>query len=166
MVVKKPNTDGAGRRVAKKGEAPRANLVEKDITPVMDAFVDYIKRETGYDADPRSVQLGAVLRGDFQKSPENQKRIADRKAELEAEAEAREERAAERERKRAEKAAAPAKEKPAPKSTAKSVSTTAKTKAAAASAKPAASKRPVAKTAPVAARRRPASKPASDGDDF
>lgn len=58
----------------------QAHYASKDITPVMRDFIEYIERETGYKVDPMSVQLSSLLRGSFQKSPANQKRIAAQKA--------------------------------------------------------------------------------------
>lgn len=84
--------------------APQANRTTKAITPVMQDFLAYIEQQTGYKADPMSVQLGGLLRGEFQKSEGNQKRIA---AQSEAVAKANAE--------RAERAAArAAKAEPAP----------------------------------------------------
>lgn len=164
-------TDVAGRRIAKKGEPINAKYADEEraIPAVINDFVDYLKETTGYDVDPHSVYLGSALRGQFQKSEGNQKRIAARAAEIEQEkidrAKRAEERAAakaEREAARAakaeEKAAAPAKEKAAPK-------TAAKAPAAKAPAKTA-TKAAAAKAAPATTRRRPARPAASKGEDF
>ncbi|UYL85336.1 hypothetical protein SEA_HAGER_43 [Microbacterium phage Hager] len=159
-------TDAAKRRVAKKGEPPRANYAEKAIPTVIQNFVDYLTEQTGYEVDPRSVYLGSALRGEFQKSPENQKRIADRQAEIEREAEERAKRAEERAAKKAEREAAAA-EKAAAAKEAKSAPKAAATKAA--PAKTAAKKAPAktdAKAAPATTRRRPARPAASKGEDF
>lgn len=155
-------TDAAGRRKGTKGEPPRANYAEKEIPTVIQNFVDYLKEQTGYEVDPRSVYLGSALRGEFQKSPENQKRIADRAAEIEQERIDREARAeeraaakAEREAAKAAKAAEPKAEKAAPKSAAKT-----------APAKKAPAKTAAAKATPATTRRRPARPAASKGEDF
>jgi hypothetical protein len=87
--------------------APKAHLIAKGTTPVVDLFLKYIKEQTGYDADPMSVQLGSTLRGEFQKSQMNQKRIADAAARKKAAAEARASRAAERAAAKVAKAAEP-----------------------------------------------------------
>lgn len=166
--------DAAGRRVKKAGEAPKAALADKDITPVISEFVSYIEAQTGYKVDPLSVQLGSSLRADFQKSPENQARIEARKQEILDEASAREQKRAERaERKAAreaaakEKAAQPKAEKKAP--AAKPAAKAAPAKKAVA-AKPAAkaAAKPAAKTvaAKPSARRRPAKPAAGDDSDF
>jgi len=164
--------DIAGRRIPKKGEAPKANLADKIVTPVIDDLVAYIKEQTGYEADPMSVQLGSVLRGDFQKSEGNQTRIAQRKLELEAEAEARAQRAIDRAAAkearaaaRAAKAAEPKAEKvakaPAAKPAAKATAVAGKKPVAKAAAKPVAK----AAAAAPAARRRPV-RPAGEQKDF
>ena len=162
--------DVAGRRVAKKGEPALAAYAEKNIPTRMQEYVDWLERETGYAVDPRSVYLSSALRGTFQKSDENQERIAARAKEIEEQAAAREQakidRAAAkeaREAERAEKAAAreAAKAEKAAEAKAAPAKTTAAKKAP---AKPAAGKKAPAKTAPT--RRRPA-KPAAaatDGD--
>lgn len=160
-------TDVAGRRIAKKGEPINAKYADEEraIPAVINDFVDYLKETTGYDVDPRSVYLGSALRGQFQKSEGNQKRIADRAAEIEQEkidrAKRAEERAAakaEREAARAAKAAEPKAEKAAP----------AKAPAKAAAKAPAktATKAAAAKAAPATTRRRPARPAASKGEDF
>lgn len=100
--------------------APRAAFAAKPISPLMAEYVAWLKTETGYDVDPMSVQLSGVLRGTFQKSEGNQKRIADAAAALAAEKVAKVVRAAQRkaaaEAKAAEKAkAVPATPKLAPK---------------------------------------------------
>ena len=160
-------TDVAGRRIAKKGEPINAKYADEEraIPAVINDFVDYLKETTGYDVDARSVYLGSALRGQFQKSEGNQKRIADRAAEIEQEkidrAARAEERAAakaEREAARAAKAAEPKAEKAAP----------AKAPAKAAAKAPAktATKAAAAKAAPATTRRRPARPAASKGEDF
>lgn len=73
--------------MATKNTPPRAHYAEKEITLVMETFVAYIEAQTGYKADPRSVQLSGVLRGAFQKSEGNQRRLADQKAATQARAE-------------------------------------------------------------------------------
>jgi len=75
---------------SKSSTAPQAHRTTKAITPVMQDFLAYIEQQTGYKADPMSVQLGGLLRGEFQKSEGNQKRIA---AQSEAVAKANAERA-------------------------------------------------------------------------
>lgn len=75
-------TDVAGRRIAKKGEAPLARYVDKDVTPRMQEFADWMREQTGYEVDPRTVYLSSVLRPVFQSSDENQKRLADRREEV------------------------------------------------------------------------------------
>jgi sRNA-binding protein len=82
--------------------APRAAFAAKPISPVMRDYVAWLKAETGYDVDPMSVQLSGVLRGAFQKSPGNQKRIAAASARVAAEKAARAERKAAQQAKAAE----------------------------------------------------------------
>jgi hypothetical protein len=153
-------TDVAGRRVKKAGEPALASYADKDITPVMTEYIQWLTEQTGYEVDPLSVQLSGVLRGRFQKSDVNQARLAARAEEIEQEKLDRikraEDRVASKEQKaaaRAAKAAEPKAEKPAP------ATKTAKAKAApaakAAPVKKAASAKAAAKPAPVA-RRRPA----------
>jgi hypothetical protein len=164
-------TDAAGRRVKTKGEAPKANLLEKDISGITVPFTDYIESVTGYRPNERDVQLASVLRREFQNSEGNQARLAEAAQRKITDAEAREQRkldreaakeqreidraakAEEREAAKAAKAAEPKPEKPA-----------AKAKAApAAKAKPAAKVAAKPAAAKPAARRRPAAK-ATDGD--
>ena len=40
----------------------------KDITPTMEAFAEWLRAETGYEVDARTVALAGSLRNDFQKS--------------------------------------------------------------------------------------------------
>lgn len=55
-------------------------FAEKAITPVIRDYVEWIEKETGYRPDERSVLLASALRGKFQKSPSNQKRLSDQAA--------------------------------------------------------------------------------------
>lgn len=173
----KAATDVAGRRVKTKGEAPLARYLDKEITSLQNDFVAYIKEQTGYEADARSVALGAVLRGAFQKSDGNQARIAERAAELEAEAEEREAKRIEREERKAAAVAkaaepkvakvAPAKKVVAPKAPAKAAAKVAP-KAKATPAKPVAkaAAKPAAKAAPAARRRGAKSTAVEVDEDF
>ena len=78
-------------------------LVEKAPTDLHEIFAEWLENETGYDGvDLKTVQLVTVLRGDFQRSPENKQRIADSKVRREQEIE---ERAAKREEREAKRAA-------------------------------------------------------------
>lgn len=162
-------TDVAGRRKGTKGEPPRANYAEKAVPTVIQNFAEYLTEQTGYEVDLRSVYLGSALRGEFQKSPENQARIEARAQEIVAEREAREaakvaraEAKAEREAARAAKAAEPKAEKAAPAKKAPAA------KAPVAKATPAkkAPAKPAAKAAPATTRRRPARPTAAADGDF
>ena len=96
MTTKKPTTT----------TAPRAEYATKEPTELIMQFCDWIEREVGItlDADARrAVYLGSALRGDFQKSPANQARLAEQVERVAAEKVARAERTAAR----AAKAAAP-----------------------------------------------------------
>lgn len=84
-----------------------AKYVEKDISPVTALFVTWLEQETGYPVDDRTASLVLDLHGRFQKSPLNQKRIAEAAARRQAEVTARAERKAARETTPAEKAATP-----------------------------------------------------------
>ena len=137
------NIDKAGRRVAKKGEAPKASYLEIAPTPVQVDFAAWLAKETGYPVDERSVSLATALRGEFQRSETNQSRLGKRREEIEQEKAARKEARAAREAARAAKAAEP---KPEPKAKAEKPAPAAK---AAVAPKPAASK-PTAKTAAAA----------------
>lgn len=161
--------DVAGRRVAKKGEPQHAAYVEKTIPTRIGEFADWLETQTGYtDLDPRSVYLGSALRGAFQKSEENQERIAARAQEIKDQAEARAQakidRAAAKEQRAAERA-----EKAAAREAAKAEAA-AEAKAAPAKKAPAkaAAKKAPAKAAPAKpTRRRPAKPAAADTDgDF
>lgn len=151
--------DGAGRRVAKKGEPRLARYAEKNVTPVIDLYADWIEQEVGITLtakDRKILYIGSALRGEFQKSDLNQDRIATRKEEIEAEEQAREERRQERAEKRAAKETA-----------AKSKSTAPAKKTAAASKSAPAKKtgKTSGKTAP-ASRRRPAPTGKGSKGDF
>ena len=55
----------------KSTNAPRAAYAEKPVTPLINAYCDWIEREVGIklDADARrSVYLGSALRTEFQKA--------------------------------------------------------------------------------------------------
>jgi hypothetical protein len=82
-----------------KNTAPRGAYAAKPLSPLMAEYVVWLKTETGYDVDPLSVQLSGVLRGTFQKSPQNQARIAAAAERLAAEKMNRAERRATREAK-------------------------------------------------------------------
>lgn len=152
---KKKNVDAAGRRVKKAGEAEFARYVEQEPTSMQEFFADWLTQKTGYKVDVRSVILGSLLRGKFQKSAENQARLAENAAAREAEAEEREARRAARAEKKAEREAASKEKAAAPKKAAKPAA-----KKAAPARKTAA---PAKKAAPAKAapRRRPA-KPSND----
>lgn len=108
-----------------------AHYADKEVTPVIAAYTAWLEEQTGYKVDPLSVYIGSQLRGTFQKSEGNQKRLAAVQAATEAEAQAKAARKVEREQaakaKAAEKAAAPkamaapkaTTKKPAPKATPK-----------------------------------------------
>lgn len=162
--------DAAGRRVAKKGEPQFANYAEKAVPPRIQELADWLTEQTGYEVDVRSVYLGSSLRSAFQKSDENQARMAQRAEEIVAEREERERARAERaeakaarEAEKAERAAvakaapkAAVKKAPAKKSTAKSTSKTTAQRKAGVSA---------SKAAPATSRRRPA-RAAKAEEDF
>lgn len=171
-------TDAVGRRVAKKGEPKFANYAGKNVPTRIQEYADWLTRETGYEVDLRSVYLGSALRGTFQKSDENQERIAARAAELvelkAARAQAKIDRAAAKEARAAERAA---KAEAAAAAKVESDRIKAEAKAAKAAepkaekaAKPAAKKAPAKTAAKTAAkpatptRRRPAAKKETDGD--
>ncbi|MGN7187258.1 hypothetical protein [Microbacterium enclense] len=82
-----------------------ARYAEKEATPTMQAYAEWLTRETGYAVDVKSVLLASWLRGEFQKSEDNQARITSAKTRKAEEAEARAARRAEREAKAAERAA-------------------------------------------------------------
>lgn len=44
-------------------------------------FAEWIKKQTGYEPDLKTIQLAVTMRMDFQASPENQAALAERKAE-------------------------------------------------------------------------------------
>jgi hypothetical protein len=76
-----------------KKQPAQAHRATQPITPVMQELVKYIEAQTGYKADPMSVQLSGLLRGEFQKSPGNQARLAAQTERVAAEKAARAERA-------------------------------------------------------------------------
>ncbi len=142
-------------------DAPRADLLEKDPSELHTTFVDYIKEETGFDADPKTVQLAVLLRMEFQRSDMNQSRLASGKEARESAAQERADRKAEREEKREAREAERA-EKAEAREKAKAEKATAakETKAAPAkkTAAPAAKKAP-AKTTTAPAKKAPARRP-------
>ncbi|WMI33141.1 hypothetical protein SEA_RIKSENGUPTA_45 [Microbacterium phage RikSengupta] len=163
-----PKTDVAGRRVKKAGEPALAAYADKNIPTRITEFVDFLKRETGYDVDPRSVYLGSALRGTFQKSDENQERIAARAQEIVEQREAREARAEERAAKKVEREAARAAKAEEKAAAAKAAKEAPKAAPAKAAGKTTAKKAP-AKTAAKAAtptRRRPARAAKETNADF
>ena len=92
---------------SKKTPAPRfANYATKEATPTMQAYAEWLTRETGYAVDVQSVVIASWLRGAFQKSPENQAALAAAKTRKAKEAEARAAKRAEREQKREQREAA------------------------------------------------------------
>lgn len=150
------NVDVAGRRIAKKGEPRLARYTEKEVTPVIELFADWLETETGLtlnERDRKVLFIGSALRGQFQKSDVNQSRIVQRKEEMASEVESREARRAERAERKAAKAAAPKVSK-----TAKAVAKTA------GGAKPKPTKSAPAKAS--TGRRRPASAGKSRNADF
>lgn len=91
---------------SKTTKAPRlAHYATKEATPTMQAYAEWLTRETGYAVDVQSVVIASWLRGEFQKSEENQRRIADAASAREQAKQERAERKAERERKAEERAA-------------------------------------------------------------
>lgn len=79
--------------------------LEKEPTPTQELACEWMSERTGYDLDPKTVQITLSLYGRFQKSEENREHLAERKRRSQEAAEAREERASERQA--AKKAAAP-----------------------------------------------------------
>lgn len=126
-----------------------ARYADVEASALIASYCDWIEEQTGRRPDPWSVYVGSQLRGKFQKSEGNQKRLAEQAARLAEEAKAKAARKAEREKAAQAKAAAqdttPAtpKAKPAPKVPAKG--------SAQRAAKPAT---PAAKPAPKPTRRR------------
>lgn len=136
----------AKKAVAKKSsnKAPFAKIGEKEPTALHVEFLEWLETNTGISGlDLKSVQLATVLRGDFQRSDQNQKRLQASKAAKAEAAKARAAAKAEREAKSAQKAAAK-KAAPAKKAVAKKSS-------------------PPAKKAPA---KRPTKKAASTGESF
>jgi len=60
-----------------KTTAPLAHRIPAEVSPVITAYAEWLTEQTGYKVDPMSVYIGSQLRSTFQKSPANQKRIAD-----------------------------------------------------------------------------------------
>ena len=88
----------------------RADLLEKEMTPLQVKFIKYIKAQTGYDMDETSVVLFQALRTPFQKSDANQADLERRRAKAAAAAEEEEEAPARKPAKKAPaKKAAPVK---------------------------------------------------------
>jgi septal ring-binding cell division protein DamX len=164
--TKKRTLDAAGRRKKGVNEPEEARLLEAEPTEMQELFAEWIEQQTGYKVDIRSTILASLLRAKFQKSPENQQRLADNKARREHEEIDREQRKKERAERREAKIAAVAEreanreakskekaEKPKP-TEKKAAAPKAKTAAKAPAKKTAApAKKTAAKPAP---RRRPA----------
>lgn len=94
------------RKTTKTTPAPRfAHYAEKEATPTMQAYAEWLTRETGYAVDVQTVVLASWLRGEFQKSEENQTRIADAASAREQAKADRAQRKAEREQAAKERAA-------------------------------------------------------------
>ncbi len=138
-------------------KAPRAAMLEKAPTALHEDFKTWLEKETGAkDLDIKAIQLATVLRGDFQKSDYNQKRLEERRKAIETEAAAREQRAKDRAAKTAEKEKAKAD---------RAANPTAK-KAAAKKTAPAAKKAAPAKKAAAGGPRRRAAKKAAPTEKF
>ena len=106
--TKKRTLDAAGRRKKTANEPEEARLLEAEPTDMQELFAEWIEQQTGYKVDVRSTILASLLRAKFQKSPENQQRLADNKARREQEAIDREQRKQERAERREAKIAAAA----------------------------------------------------------
>lgn len=139
------------KATTKKATAPKADLLDREPTAMHTSYADWITEQTGYEVDAKSIQLGTLLRGEYQKSDVNQALMASRAEERAAEAEAREQKKEEREAAKEEKAAKAAEKKAAAKE-AKSAEKPAAKKAAPAK------KAPAAKKAPSGSKRRPVAK--------
>jgi topoisomerase IA-like protein len=114
-------------------EAPRADLIEKEPSETHEALAAFVKEQSGYQPDLKTVQLVRVLYRPFIKSEEHQERLESSK-EARAQAEAdkekrRQEREANAEAKAAKKTASAGKKTTAKKTAGKK--TTAKKTAAA-----------------------------------
>lgn len=99
--------DAQGRRVKTPGEPTLARYAEIEPTPLQHSFADWLSTNTGYKVDAQSVALATALRGEFQKSPENQADLKARREAAAAAKAAREQRIADRKAKAAEEAAKP-----------------------------------------------------------
>jgi len=85
-------------------------LVDKDPSDLHERFAEWIADKTGYeDVDVKSVQMACALRIEFQKSPENQEVLAEKRAAAEEAEAKREEKREAREVKKREEAEAKAK---------------------------------------------------------
>ena len=85
--------------------APLAHRVPVEVSELIATYSAWLEEQTGVKIDPMSVYLGSQLRSTFQKTPANQKRIAD-------EARARAKREAEKAARKAEREAEAAEPKP------------------------------------------------------
>lgn len=99
--------DAQGRRVKTPGEPALARYAEIEPTTLQHSFADWLTENTGYKVDAQSVALATALRGEFQKSPENQADLKERREAAAAAKAAKEQRAADRKAKAAEEAAKP-----------------------------------------------------------
>lgn len=63
-----------------KYDYPMQQYLDREPTKVHQNFVAWVKEQTGYDADPKTVQLAFVLRINFQKSEFNQEDLGNRRA--------------------------------------------------------------------------------------
>lgn len=84
----KPTAPKAAKPAAPKADEAKskdfAALAKNDPTELHQAFVVWVKEQTGVDVDPKSVQLAFAFRHDFQRSDANQADLAKRRAEAEA----------------------------------------------------------------------------------
>lgn len=112
-------------KAPRKSTAPeQAALLEKDPTDKHEAFAAYVQEQTGHtDFTAREAQLAYVLMSKFQKSDQNQRLLAEAKANREKAQAARAARAAEK----AQKTETPAPAKSSTKAAAKSGTKTAGT---------------------------------------
>lgn len=100
----------------KKPAAPLAQYATKTVSPLINDFANWIESEVGITLSERDrlvLYIGSSLRGTFQKSPSNQKRIDEVNARVTAEKVARAQRAAARAEKGAKPEPANPKSRPA-----------------------------------------------------
>lgn len=81
---RRPAAKPAEAEVEETEEIDLTTYVDKEVTPVAQAYTEWLSDRTGYNADERTVALAMALRRKFQHDEESRERIAEIREEREA----------------------------------------------------------------------------------